>query len=304
MESNSLTSTAMSVTISLRLWVTGESFSTSGAWIQWASPDYYSLTDQISPGNCKSCQTQKMYCKGGSDVGPKPGYWRSSLSSDNFISWLYSGAWLGYVSPSNNKLGEWFTGYQGVLWADWQPGFSRISDYKCGAWPNAVWNIIRLLLICLAVIIVFVITIRSTLAGALQRKNIQSVYIKILMNHLQLLTLTSSFNLKWSSNVNDLLRFFKPATEVSTQIISFDWFLDQRQNGDSNIIRLYYQKMIMYAALPLIMIVSSILFWTIFYWWTRKTEARNKNGRIVASLIILFFMIHPSIVQYMFSNFK
>ena len=124
------------------------------------------------------------------------------------------------------------------------------------------------------------------------------------MNHLQLLTLTSSFNLKWSSNVNDLLRFFKPATEVSTQIISFDWFLDQRQNGDSNIIRLYYQKMIMYAALPLIMIVSSILFWTIFYWWTRKTEARNKNGRIVASLIILFFMIHPSIVQYMFSNFK
>ena len=59
------------------------------------------------------------------------------------------------------------------------------------------------------------------------------------MNHLQLLTLTASFKLKWPSNVDDLLSSSKPAAEVSTQIISFDWFLDQRQNGGSNIIRLY-----------------------------------------------------------------
>ena len=294
----------MSVTIALRLWTTGESFSTSGAWVQWKSPDYYSLSNQTSPGSWKSCQTQKMYCKGGSDVGPKPGYWRSSLSSDNFISWLYSGAWLGYVSPSNNKLGEWFTGYQGILWADWQPGFSRTNDYSCGAWPNVAWNIIRLLLLLSAFVLVIVIIIRSTLTSALKRKNIQSVYIKILMSHLQLLTLTASFNLKWPSSVDNLLNSPKPATGISTQIISFDWFLDQRKNGGLNIIRLYYQKMIMYAALPLIMAVVSTLFWTIFYCWARRTEANNKNGRIVASLIILFFLVHPSIVQYMFSNFK
>ena len=294
----------MPVTIALRLWTTGESFSKSGAWVKWTSPDFYSLTDQTSPGSWKFCQTQKMYCKGGSDVGPKPGYWRSSLSSDNFISWLYAGAWLGYVSPSNNTLGEWFTGYQGILWADWQPGFSRTSDYTCGGWPNVAWNIIRLLLLFVAVIIVIVIIIRSTLASALQRKNVQSVYIKILMSHLQLLTLTASFNLKWPSSVENLLNSPKPATEISTQIISFDWFLDQRQNGGLNIIRLYYQKMIMYAALPLIMAVASILFWTIFYCWAKRSEVNNKNGRIVASLIILFFLVHPSIVQYMFSNFK
>ena len=135
----------MAVSISLRTWITGESFSTNGACVQWTSPDYYSLTNQTSPGSWKSWQTQKMYCKGGSDVGPKPGYWRSSLSTDNFIAWLYSGACLGYVSPSNNKLGEWFTGYQGVLCADWTIGFSRTSDYEWGACPNAVWNVIRLL---------------------------------------------------------------------------------------------------------------------------------------------------------------
>ena len=159
-------------------------------------------------------------------------------------------------------------------------------------------------LIFVAAIIVIVIIIRSTLAGAIQRKNIQSVYIKILMNHLQLLTLTASFKLKWPSNVDDLLNSSKPAAQVSTQILSFDWFLDQRENGGSNFIRLYYQKMLMYAVLPLVMALASTLFWTLFYWWSKKTVANKKNGRIMASLIILFFLIHPTIVQYMFSNFK
>jgi len=39
--------------------------------------------------------------------------------------------------------------------------------------------------------------IRSTLAGASQLKNVQSVYYKILLNHMQLIMLTASFNLNW-----------------------------------------------------------------------------------------------------------
>ena len=188
--------------------------------------------------------------------------------------------------------------------ADWKVGFSRTNDYEWGAWPNVVWNAIRLFLIFIAVIIGIIIIIRSTLAGAIQRKNIQSVYIKILMNHLQLLTLTASFKLKWPSNVDDLLNSSKPAAQVSTQIISFDWFLDKRQNGGSNLIRLYYQKMLMYAVLPLVMALAITLFWTILYWFYKNSTQNTKNGRITASIIIFFFLIHPSIVQYMFSNFK
>mmetsp|Transcript_32875 Transcript_32875/g.37654 ORF Transcript_32875/g.37654 Transcript_32875/m.37654 type:complete len:200 (-) Transcript_32875:14-613(-) len=196
-----------------------------------------------------------MYCYGGSNVGPKPGYWRSSLTSDNFIACLYSSACLGYVSPSNNKLGECFTGYQNILCADCQPGFSRTSDFQCDKCPNATWNIIRLLLVFIAVVVGVVFMIRSTLAGALQRKNVQSIYIKILMNHLQLLVLTSSFNFKWPDKVIELFDSLKPVAQVSTQILSFDCFLDSRSSsgGSSNVIRLYYQKMIMYAALPLVM---------------------------------------------------
>ena len=301
---NSLSSSSMAVTIVLRNWTTGESFSSSGAWVECASPDYYSLEAQTTPGSWKSWQTSKMYWNGGSNVGPKPGYWRSSLASDNFISWLYSGACLGYVSPTYYKLGECFEGYQGILWADWTVNFSKTSNYKCEKCPNPAWNVIRLLLIFIAIIIGIVFIVRSTLSGALEKKNVQSVYIKLLMNHLQLLVLTASFDLRWPDNVSSFFNSSESVAQVTTQFISFDWFLDQRSNGGSNIIQLYYQKMIMYAALPLLMAICSAIFWTLYFWFKKKGDPAKKNGRIVATVIILFFLVHPTIVQYMFSNFK
>lgn len=156
--------------------------------------------------------------------------------------------------------------------------------------------------------------IRSTLAGALQRKNIQSVYIKILMNHLQLIVLTSSFDFDWPTAVLRLFETTEPVAQVATHIISFDCFLDQRSeeedsstttsDSDGNIIRLYYQKMIMYALLPVILAFGCFTFWTLYFCKKRPGMEGKKGGRIMASLIILFFLVHPTIVSYMFSNFK
>lgn len=73
---NSLTSSAMGFAIALRSCVQGESFSTSGACIECEAEIEYSLSSQDTPGDCLACQTNKMYCYGGSDIGPKPGYWR------------------------------------------------------------------------------------------------------------------------------------------------------------------------------------------------------------------------------------
>ena len=74
----------------------------------------------------------------------------------------------------------------------------------------------------IAVVVGIVIMIRSTLAGAIQRKNIQSVYIKLLMNHLQLLILTASFDFDWPDRVNKIFETSEPVAQVTTQILSFD----------------------------------------------------------------------------------
>ena len=108
--------------------------------------------------------------------------------------------------------------------------------------------------------------VRSTLVSAIERKNIQSVYMKILMNHLQLIILTASFELEWPSKVAKLFETSGAAAKVSEHIFSFDCFLDKRsESEDDNFIRLYYQKMIMYSLCPLLMALMSAIFWKLYF---------------------------------------
>lgn len=87
-----------------------------------------------------------------------------------------------------------------------------------------------------------------------------------MMNHLQLILLTASFDFDWPSQVQDLFDTTEPAAQVSSQILSVDCFLDTRSsNTDSNPIRLFYQKMIIYALLPILLTVGSVSFWYFFF---------------------------------------
>ena len=49
-----------------------------------------------------------------------------------------------------------------------------------------------------------------------------------MMNHLQLILLTASFHLDWPSKVAAMFKTAEPVAEVSEQIVSFDCFIDTR----------------------------------------------------------------------------
>jgi hypothetical protein len=83
---NSITNSSLGITIALRLCVEGESFDADGSCIECEKETSYSLATSTTVSECLDCQTKKMFCYGGNDIGPRPGYWRSSDSSDNFIS--------------------------------------------------------------------------------------------------------------------------------------------------------------------------------------------------------------------------
>ena len=75
--------------------------------------------------------------------------------------------------------------------------------------------------------------IRSTLNGAKEEKNVTSIYLKILVNHLQLISLTQSFNFDFPE---ELVKFFSGTGDVkestATQILSVDCFMDKRQSDN------------------------------------------------------------------------
>ena len=62
----------------------------------------------------------------------------------------------------------------------------------------------------IAAILLVIFMVRSTLAGAKDVSNVTSIYTKILMNHLQLVMLTASFNFKWPDEVVTFFNSSKP----------------------------------------------------------------------------------------------
>ncbi len=60
------------------------------------------------------------------------------------------------------------------------------------------------------------------------KKSFQSVYVKILMNHLQLVVIISIFSLDWPNMVLNFFYNISPLSNPASQIFSFDCFLDTR----------------------------------------------------------------------------
>ena len=122
-----------------------------------------------------------------------------------------------------------------------------------------------------------VFLVRSTLQGALEKKNYLSVYFRILMNHFQLLTLTASFDLDWPDQLKKFFTSTKPVSEATTQFLSVDCFIDTRPNStaatqgevedvDKTPVRIFYAKLIMYAITPFVIIGVSYVIWSSIFW--------------------------------------
>jgi hypothetical protein len=125
-----------------------------------------------------------------------------------------------------------------------------------------------------AIIIIFtgvlIFLIRSTLLGAHERRNITSVFQKILLNHIQLVVLTASFDFKWPDSVTSFFKINEPFGEATTQIFSIDCFatdyLDKpssssEDNGDLIEFRIFYIKLLMFVILPFLLVAISYGGW-------------------------------------------
>jgi len=53
------------------------------------------LKPPVVPTECKVCPAEKALCNGGSNIGPKPGYWRKDNETDNFIACFEPKSCLG-----------------------------------------------------------------------------------------------------------------------------------------------------------------------------------------------------------------
>mmetsp|Transcript_30154 Transcript_30154/g.29453 ORF Transcript_30154/g.29453 Transcript_30154/m.29453 type:complete len:201 (+) Transcript_30154:370-972(+) len=100
----------------------------------------------------------------------------------------------------------------------------------------------------------------------------------------------------------------EPVSEVSSQIFSFDCLIDTRSenstsNGtDTSMMNIFYLNLLVYAFLPLLIVFGCYFVWVFICLFSRNFGIWN--SRSISSIVITLFLVHPDIVQAMFSIFN
>ena len=266
----------------------------------------YSLDPSIP---CQECPLNKAYCLGGMEMYPRPNYWRAFNDTDVFYQCPNKDACLG--SPDHrNPFGNCEEGYTGHMCQSCKNGYSRSSENTCGVCPEPAVNVIRLLGIGIGVFIGCCFLVKTTISSAHYPKALHSIYIKIFTNYIQLVYLTTQFNLAWPDFVLEMFDYQKSAATVSDQVFSVDCYLeseDEDQAGEE----VLFKKLLIMAFLPFIAWGFAFMVWTIAGFMRDKRIHSRKEvllsiykNELVTTMIILFFLVHPNIVKLMFSVFS
>ena len=251
--------------------------------------------------SCEDCPDGAI-CYGGFQMVPREGYWRSDLLSAKFWKCPYEPACLGSPEPPQglSLLGKCADGYFGNLCNGCRSGYTRQGSTECGKCPPVYQNAIRVTGIGIGVFVVLIIVIRTVINSAKKLRSYFSIFIKILLNYIQLVMLTASFQLQWPRYAEELFKVQQSAGSITEQIFSVDCFLDSSE--DDSQAKTVRSKLIMMSVLPMILLAGSVLFWMPFALILRK-PAYLKN-ELATTMVILFFLIHPSMIKFMFDYFN
>jgi hypothetical protein len=117
----------------------------------------------------------------------------------------------GITAPDYSNMGECLGGYQGFLCSDCQIKYAREGKYilsfiylgyfECQHCPQEYLNAFIIIGIFFLLSVFLFFTIKFTIKNAKESRSLGSVYLRILMNHTQLIMLTASFQMDWPSIV-------------------------------------------------------------------------------------------------------
>ena len=173
-----------------------------------------------------------------------------------------------------------------------------------------------------------ILFVKITIEGA-EKEDMQSVFNKVMMNHLQMLIIFSGLDINWPPQVNKIFSAAAPIKLVTSAVVSFDCFMDTRLFGEkiftyagysepgfldpyyfyyprdmegNRYLPIIYIKLCILAVLPIVLIIVSYFTWSIILRIQGKRE--EHYTRFIATMAFLLFLIHPSLTQSMIDFFN
>ena len=235
-------------------------------------------------------------CKGGDRFYVKKNYYRTNSLSHKVYPCQVDGVCLGNEEGYNTSC---LDGYSGITCAVCDAGFTKAGNGNCNKCPSPALNFAILVGIIFGVIFICIVLVKSSIKSAFVAKAKHSIYIKIFTNYLQLVFLTAQFNLSWPSYVIVLFGIQKSAATATDSVFSIDCYISS--NGEKASSDSYFFKMIFYAVLPLGIFIISILVWICIC--LMKESYVQLKRELPLTMIVIFFLVYPNIVKFMFSHF-
>ena len=123
-----------------------------------------------------------------------------------------------------------------------------------------------------------------------------SIYMKILLNYIQMISIIQSFNLQWPSYVESYLEIFTKMGGVSTQVISPDCLL---QDYNIDVENIYIQTALI-LLLPFGIFLIAYIILTLSYLMRKK----NRGFRFIVIIIVVSIFVQPAVIKSLFNNLK
>jgi hypothetical protein len=246
---------------------------------------------------CKLCPSA-AYCYGNFTMVPKPGYWRANNMTDNFIKCQEADACIG--SPDDTFIsytGLCANGYFGNLCQSCIKSYSRSGRYQCAKCPGLTSNIAITSLIVIVALLIVALIIFTAIRSAQRPRSLIAIYLKIFMNYLQMIVVSSSLNLNWPSFVRTFLSGQEEAGGVAEQLFSFECLLQDINISQGS---MYFAKIIGMTCLPLVLFALATVTWAGVLCCFHVKEIWLK---MKATMVVILFILHPNITKAMFAYF-
>ena len=116
-------------------------------------------------------------------------------------------------------------------------------------------------------------------------------------NHLQVVGIVSGFDLNWPAIIQDTMDTQKSVSSSTDTLFSFDCAL-----SDASSVKIPFTKLMLFFFMPVVFMIPVIIFWCL--WGKIKDRSEISVNYMVATIIIMFFLLHPTILKEMMSFFK
>lgn len=122
-----------------------------------------------------------------------------------------------------------------------------------------------------------------------------SIYLKILLNYLQLISIVENLELKWPFYAKSYLNVYTNMGSVSTQTVSLECILNDLEYNVESL----YVETIFSILLPFITFFIALSSLIVLHFLTRRAK---QTTRFIVIVIVASIFLQPTIVKMLYKN--